>query len=134
MKTNLKKTLIPAAALILAVAVFFGVWSATRPSAQQGAKALTVEVVHGDGGSNTFSFRTDAEYLGHALVEQQIVEDNQGPYGLYILTADGETADEADQEWWCITKGGESHMTGASETPIADGDTFELTLTVGYGF
>ena len=134
MKTNLKKTLIPAAALILAVAVFFGVWSATRPAAQQGAKALTVEVVHGDGSSNTFSFRTDAEYLGRALVEQQIVEDNQGPYGLYILTADGETADDSLQEWWCITKGGESLMTGADETPVADGETYELTLTVGYGF
>jgi len=25
-------------------------------------------------------------------------------------------------------------MTGADETPVADGDTFELTFTVGYGF
>ena len=134
MKTNMKKTLIPAAALILAVAVFLGVWFATRPAVQQGAKALTVEVVHGDSTTKTFDFRTDAEYLGRALVEQNIVEDNQGPYGLYILTADGETADESEQEWWCITKGGEALMTGADETPVADGETYELTLTVGYGF
>ena len=131
---NNKKLLGGVAALVLVCAVFFGLWSASRPEAQEGAKALTVEVIHKNGGTKTFSFRTDAEYLADALLEQKIVEDNQTAYGLYILTADGETADEANQEWWCITKGGESMMTGASETVIADGETYELTLTVGYGF
>ena len=130
----MKKKLVPALALLLIAAVLFGVWYTTRPETQTGAKALTVEVIHGNGEAKTFEFRTDAEYLGEALVEQQIVEDNQGPYGLYILTADGETVNEANQEWWCITKGGESLMTGASETPVADGESYELTFTVGYGF
>ena len=130
----MKKTLLFAAALVLAAAVFFGVWTATRPDTQEGAKALTVAVVHKDGNTKNFDFRTDAEYLAEALLEQQIVEDNQGPYGLYILTADGETADESNQEWWCITKSGEALMTGASEIPVADGESYELTLTVGYGF
>ena len=62
------------------------------------------------------------------------MEDNQGAYGLYILTADGETVNEAAQEWWCITKNGESMTTGASDTVIADGERYELTFTVGYGF
>ena len=130
----MKKKFVPALALLLIAAVLFGVWYTTRPETQTGAKALTVEVIHGNGESKTFAFRTDAEYLGEALVEQQIAEDNQGPYGLYILTADGETVNEANQEWWCITKGGESLMTGASETPVADGESYELTFTVGYGF
>ena len=43
-----------------------------------------------------------------------------------------ETADKSKEEWWCITKGGQAVMTGISTTPFADGDTFELTLTVGY--
>ena len=130
----MKKTLLSAAALVLAAAVFFGVWSATRPETQEGAKALTVAVVHKDGNTKNFDFRTDAEYLADALLEQNIVVDNQTAYGLYILTADGETADESNQEWWCITKSGEALMTGASETPVADGESYELTLTVGYGF
>lgn len=129
-----KKLLGGVAALILVCAVFFGVWSASRPDAQAGAKALTVEVVHKNGETKTFSFRTDAEFLADALLEQEIVEDNQTAYGLYILTADGETANEANQEWWCVTKGGEVHMSGVSETVIADGETYELTFTVGYGF
>ena len=131
---NNKKLFGGMAALILVCAVFFGVWSAARPEVQQGAKALTVEVIHKNGEAKTFAFRTDAEYLADALLEQKIVEDNQSAYGLYILTADGEMVNEADQEWWCVTKGGEVHMTGVSETVIADGETYELTFTVGYDF
>ena len=57
---------------------------------------------------------------------------NQGPYGLYMLTVDGETVDEGAQEWWKLTKGGEMVNSSADSTPIADGDHFELTFTVGY--
>lgn len=130
----MKKKLMPLFGLLLTAALLFGVWYTTKPETQAGAKALTVEVIHGSGETRTFDFRTDAETLADALVEQKIVEDNQGAYGLYILTADGETVNEANQEWWCITKGGESLMTGASDTVITDGDTYELTFTVGYDF
>lgn len=130
----MKKKLMPILCLVLAAALLFGLWYTGKPEAQTGSKALTVEVIHGSGDARTFDFRTDAQTLADALVEQEIVEDNQGAYGLYILTADSETVNEANQEWWCITKGGESLMTGASETVIADGEHYELTFTVGYDF
>ena len=129
-----KKQILPLVALLAAAALLFGLWFTSRPAPVDGEKAITVEVVHGDASVRTFSFRTDAEYLADALVEQEIVEDHQGPYGLYILTADGETINEANQEWWCLTKGGESLTTGASDTVLADGDQYELTFTVGYDF
>ena len=119
-------------ALVVVAAVLLGVYFATRPEAQAGAKALTITVVHGDGSEKVFDVHTDAENLEDALLENEIVEDNQTEWGLYILTADGETADESEEEWWCITKGGEMLMTGATETVIADGESYELTLTVGY--
>ena len=127
-----KKRLISLVALIAAAAVLLGVWYASRPETSAGDKALTIEVIHGDGSANRFDIETDAEYLAEALVENEIVVDNQSTYGLYILTADGETADESKQEWWCITRGGESLMAGASELPVADGEHYELTLMVGY--
>lgn len=46
----------------------------------------------------------------------------QGEYGLYIETVDGVTADASNQEWWCITKGGETLNTSADLTPIAEGN------------
>ena len=126
------KIILGVVALIAVIAILLGVYFATRPDTQVGAKALTITVVHKDGAEKSFDVHTDAEYLEGALLENEIVEDNQTEYGLYILTADGETADEANQEWWCITKGGEMLTTGAGETPIADGEAYELTLTVGY--
>jgi hypothetical protein len=132
MKNN-KKLILAAVALILLVCAMGAVWFLSRPEFQQGNKDLTVKVIHGDKSEKVFEVSTDAENLGAVLVEHNIVVDNQSAYGLYILTADGETVNEANQEWWCVTKGGESLMTGADETPVADGDTFELTFTVGYG-
>ncbi len=117
-----------AAVLIACLTVYF----VTRPATVEGSKTVEVEVVHKDESSKTFTLHTDQEYLGRALVEGGVVEDNQSSYGLYILTADGETASEADQEWWCITKNGEMLETGADSTPIADGEHYELTLTVGW--
>ena len=49
-----------------------------------------------------------------------------------VETVDGETADEGNQEWWCLTKGGEMWNYGVDDTQIEDGDAFEFTLTVGY--
>ena len=130
----MKKKLISLLCLLLVAGALLGVWYVTRPETTDGEKALVIEVVHGDGTINRFDIKTDAEYLAKALLENEIVEDNQTEYGLFILTADGETADASNQEWWCITKGGESLMTGADDTPVADGETYELTLMVGYGF
>lgn len=127
-----KKLIIAAVCVLAAAAILFLIWRLAAPKPVDGSKAVTVQVVHKDGSTKDFDLRTDEEYLGRALVEGGVVEDNQGAYGLYILTADGETADEAAQEWWQITRDGESLNTGADSTPIADGEHYELTLIVGW--
>ena len=126
------KAIVAVVALVVIVVGMFLAWRVLSPKGEAGSKTVVVEVVHGDGSTRDFNLKTDAAYLGEALVEGEVVVDNQGAYGLYILTADGETADESNQEWWQITKGGESLNTGADSTPIADGEHYELTLTVGY--
>ena len=95
-------------------------------------KTVTIEVIHKDKTQKEFQILSAAEYLGDALVAEGLVKGTTGDYGLYIDTVDNETADKSKEEWWCITKGGQAVMTGISTTPFADGDTFELTLTVGY--
>lgn len=126
------KIILGVTALVVVIAVLLGVYFATRPDTNQGAKALTIVVVHGDGSEKDFDIHTDAEYLAEALTENEIASGSDSEYGLFITTVDGETADDSQQQWWCITKGGEMLMTGASETPVADGETYELTLTTGY--
>ena len=128
-----KKPIFYVILLVAVMALFLGIWLIARPQPTDGNKELTIQVIHGDLSSRTFEISTSAEYLAEALTENKIVQGEEGPYGLFILAADGETADETNQEWWCITRSDESLTTGASETPIADGETYELTLMVGYG-
>lgn len=80
-----------------------------------------------------YTIHTDAENLQDALTGVEgLVAGNDSEYGLFITKVLGRTADDAKQEWWCITKGGETLFTGAKDTVIADGDVYELTLTVGW--
>jgi hypothetical protein len=126
------KIILGVVALVAVVAILLGVYFGTRPDTTEGAKALTITVVHGDDSQNVFEIHTDAEYLDAALTENDIASGEDSEYGLFITTVDGETANSDNEEWWCITQDGEMLMTGASETPINDGDSYELTLTVGY--
>ena len=126
-----RTVVIAAIGLAIVVAALLLVWRTMGPQSAAGGKTVTVQVVHEDG-SRDFTLNTDEEFLGAALIADGVVEDNQSAYGLYILTADGETADESKQEWWKLTKEGEMVNTGADVTPIADGEHYELTLTVGY--
>lgn len=127
-----KKVIIAVVTLIAAVAVFAGVYFAFgRPETSAGSKTVTIEVAAPDY-SNTHKIKTDAEFLGDALKEEGIIEGEEGQYGLFITSVDSIKADDSKQQWWCITKGGADVMTGVDVTPIADGDTFELTLKEGY--
>lgn len=124
-----KKTLFAVAALAVVAALMLGLWYFTRPQAQAGDKTVAVEVVHADGNSREFTYRTDEEYLGPLLLEEKLAEGEQSGYGLFITTVDGETAQDSLRQWWCITKDGGRVDTGADTTPIADGDHFELTMS-----
>ena len=126
-----KKIVVALVALLAAAALMVGGWFISRPDPQEGAKALTVVVVHGDKSEKEFSVRTDAEYLGDALLEHEEigVVGEKGQYGLYIQEVDGEAASDADHTYWSLSKDGEMLMVGADSQPVADGEHYELTLT-----
>lgn len=131
-KKNTKKIIFALAALAAVIVVLFAVYYFTKEKTTAGSKTITVEVVHKDGKSVSFEYTTEKEYLGEVLTEEKLIDGETSEYGMFITTADGETADDSNQEWWCITKGGERLNSSVDTTPIKDGDKFELTLTVGY--
>ena len=131
MKIN-KRTLLIALALVLAAALMAGAYFLLMPKGQAGVKTVTAQVVGVNGASREYTLHTDSQYLRGALEEQRLIAGDESEYGLFIKTVDGYTVNDANQEWWCVTKGGEMVMTGVDTTPIADGDHFELTLTIGY--
>lgn len=131
MKKN-GKLIAAAVAAVALIAVFIGIWCFTRPGVSQGAKTITVEVVHKDESKKTFTYHTDAEYLGEVIQAEGLVSGEQGEFGLYIKVVDGETADyETDGAYWAFYQGGEYATLSVDQTPVSDGDAFSLVYTVG---
>lgn len=139
-KERMMRGLVLLLAVVLTVFVFAGCTAAAPGSSDMSSasaeiavqKSFTLTVVHRDGSEKEFALTTKQQYLGAELEAAGIIDGEVGQYGLFIKTVDGETADDSKQEWWYLTKDGEMTETGIDTTPIADGDRFELTLTVGY--
>lgn len=133
-----KKLIAGVVALIAVIAILLGVCLNNRQPTTSGSKTITVSVFDTAGSteaSNTATITTDEEYLRGALEQEDSgisISGSESEYGLFVTTVDGVTADDSKQQWWCFTKGGEMLNTGVDSTPIADGDTFEITLTEGY--
>ena len=96
-----------------------------------GEKTITVTVV-AEEKSVVFTIKTDKMTLGDALVEHQLVEGEQGDYGLYIKSVNGMRADyEKDGCYWSIAIGEESAMTGADGIEIQNGGEYTLACVKG---
>ena len=124
------KKLILGMGIVLAVliAIFATVFALSRNDTQQGAKEISVTVVFADKSEKVYEIHTDAEFLADALLEEKIIEEKLSD-GLYTVIA-GERADyNLDKSWWCLTKSGEMVNVGINDTPLTDGDSFEITNT-----
>ena len=126
-----RSILIGVAILLVLVIAALAVYNGTRPQAQAGTKTITVEVVHKDESRKEFKITTSAENLRGALEQENLVQGSESEYGFFIETADGETADLANNEWWAVTKDGVMTDTGVDGVMIADGEHYELTFTAG---
>lgn len=132
MTSQKKKTWIVVGVAVALVAVLLAAWFAFGPKGAAGHKNISVTVVYADASSERFDIATDAEFLRGALEEQNLIAGEEAEYGLFVKTVNGVDADDAKQEWWYFTKGGEELMTGVDTTPVADGDAFEITLKTGW--
>ena len=126
---NKKKIILALVALIVVVGVFVGVWFATRPESTEGAKSITVQVVHADKTEKSFTYTTDAEKLGAFLeAENLIVGSGDGMFH----TVDGEKADwSVNQSYWAFYVNGEYATAGIYDTDIVDGTVYKLEYTLG---
>lgn len=131
-KKNQKPIIIAAVVFVVLVIAGLVAWKMTAPEGTAGEKAYTFSVIDAEGETETFELTTDAEMLGDALMDEGLLEGEEGEYGLFVKSVNGITANDANQEWWCLTKGGEAVMTGVDMTPVEDGAAYEFTLTVGW--
>lgn len=126
-----KKLILAAVALVAVVALLVGVWFLTRPDTQEGAKTITVTVVHKDKTEKTFTYHTDEEFLGKVLYAEGLIKNEGADEGMFDIV-DGEKADwNENKSYWSLYQGEEYAMQGVDTTPINDGDTFKLVYTLG---
>lgn len=125
-----KKLIIGIIALVAVIGIMAGIWFATRPKAEDGQKTITVEVVHKDGTTNTYTIKTKADVLADAMNEQNLLgEDFSGMY----YTIDGETTDySVDESWWCLYIDGEQSNDGANTAVVKDGSVYKWVYTIGW--
>ena len=132
---NNKKTIIALAVLLVLVIGAIVAYYTLRPAAPDRDAALVtieVEVTHGDNTVKSFSIQMEALDLRAALEQEELIAGDESQYGLFVKTVDGETVDESQQQWWCFMKDGEMLPASVDETLIADGDHYEIVLTVGW--
>lgn len=93
---------------------------------------ITVDVVGSDGKTTTFTITTAAETLRGALEQENLVQGEEGAYGLYIKTVNGETADyNVNGAYWALYEGDQMAMTGVDGIQITEGGHYKLVYTKG---
>ena len=95
----------------------------------EGEKVLSIEVSAQDK-TVVFTVKTDKETVGEALLENGIIEGEQGPYGLYIKKVNGiRAAYDLDKAYWAFYVDGDYAVSGVDATPIDQEVVYGLTYT-----
>ncbi len=95
----------------------------------QGKKTFTFIVVDKDGAETTFTISTDKKTVGDALLEEGLIEGENGAYGLYVKKVNGILADyEVNQTYWAFYINGEYAMSGVDATDIVEGATYSFKV------
>ena len=103
--------------------------AADAESLGEGAVQFTFTVVDGDGNETSFDIHTDAETVGAALLEQNLIAGEDSEYGLYVKTVNGVTADyDTDGTYWAFYVNGEYAMTGVDSTPVENGAVYAFKV------
>lgn len=95
----------------------------------EGSKEFALTVADKDGNEAQFQIHTDKETVGEALQELNLIDGEEGEYGLYVKTVNGITADyDADGVYWAFYINGEYAASGVDATKITEGDSYALKV------
>ena len=80
-----------------------------------------------------FRITTEREMVGEALLDEGLIEGEDGPYGLYVKTVNGITADyDVDGTYWAFYIGGIDRQyatTGVDATPVEDNGVYSFQIS-----
>lgn len=121
-------------ALLVAIVVFSGIGFYFYQRGNSDVKEVTVEIISKrDDFNEKENYKTNIEYLGDLLKEENIVTDYEdSEYGMYIHGVKNMADDPSAQYWWSISIDGKSATQGADALVLEDGKTYTLELKQGY--
>lgn len=141
----MKKTIKLTTAILFSFAILLSLVSCNKPQQNkdiwkdaiynedvelgEGEKTVILEV-KAEENSVSFTINTNAETVGEALKENNLVDGEKGAYGLYIKSVNGIVADyNADQSYWAFYKDGSYMQTGVDKAGFESGEHYELVYT-----
>ena len=93
----------------------------------EGSKTFHLSIVDKEGATHAYEIHTDEEYVGFALIAHELIEGEEGPYGMYIKSVLGQVLDyETDGMYWSFYVGSEYALTGVDLTPVTEGGSYML--------
>lgn len=119
----MKKTISILLVLVLALSMV-----ACAKTQETNSITFTLRVVNGDSVQEQKVTTTETS-AGKALLEQKLIDGEQGDYGLYIKTVLGTTVDyNTDGAWWALYINGESSMVGVDSVTLVPGMVVEFRV------
>lgn len=114
--------------------------TSSSPSTDSAVAPLTVKgegntifyfnVVDETGAETKYEIHTDKTTVGDALLQLGLIEGEEGPYGLYVKTVNGITADyDTNGTYWAFYVGDDYGMTGVDLTEIEAGATYAFKVS-----
>lgn len=93
----------------------------------EGKTKFTFTVTDLEGKQTSFIINTDKKTVGEALIENGLIEGEEGAYGLYVKTVNGVTVDyDKDGKYWAFYVDGEMSATGVDMTDITENAHYEF--------
>ncbi len=95
-----------------------------------GDKEFVLCVTDIDGNCTRYYIKTDKSIVGEALKEHNLIEGEEGPYGLFIKKVCGMEADyDKNKTYWAFYIDGQYATEGIDKTEIINGCYYDLIIT-----
>ena len=117
--------------LILVLITLISLTACGAPEAEaEGPKvSFTLIIVDDQGNETTKTIETTRTIVGDALLDEGLIEGEEGDYGMFITKVNGIYADYNETgTYWSFYIDGEYAMTGIDQTDIVHGATYMLKV------
>ena len=96
----------------------------------EGSKQFNFGVVDLEGNETWFEIHTEEEMVGAALLGVELIEGEEGAYGLYVKKVNGIAADyDKDKVYWAFYVNDDYGTTGVDMTKIEEGTLYSFRMT-----